>query len=111
MEVCIVPIGIGWSVSEEELDIMANNGHYVLVDNFHQLAKAMYDVMDLVCNPPGEYPTFSQGLLSEEREDPGNEVGEYQTAKRFPFTEYKQVLRGSIESRYSPTFLLLRKWD
>ena len=67
MEVSIVPIGIGWRVDKAELDIMATNGSYLLVDNYHQLAKAMYDVMNLVCNPPGEYPTSFPGSF-ERRE-------------------------------------------
>ncbi|CAH3022674.1 unnamed protein product, partial [Porites evermanni] len=48
--VIIVPIGVGWAVSREELQVMAGDRrHYVLVDNFDKLANAMYEVLDLVC--------------------------------------------------------------
>lgn len=48
--VIIVPIGVGWAVSKEELQVMAGDRrHYVLVDNFDKLANAMYEVLDLVC--------------------------------------------------------------
>lgn len=49
VHVRIVPIGVGFQVSEEELDVMSSGGHYVLVDRFEDLANALYDVMDLVC--------------------------------------------------------------
>lgn len=45
-----MPIGVGWAVSREELQVMAGDRrHYVLVNSFDELADAMYEVMDLVC--------------------------------------------------------------
>ena len=49
MHVRIVPIGVGRFVREVELQIMADSEHYVLVNKFNELAKAITDVMDLVC--------------------------------------------------------------
>ena len=48
MSAKIVAIGVGPYVSKKELQVMAD-GHYVLVDDFNKLAKAITDVMDLVC--------------------------------------------------------------
>lgn len=48
--VIIVPIGVGWAVSREELQVMAGDRrHYVLVNSFNELANAMFEVLDLVC--------------------------------------------------------------
>ncbi|XP_044172962.1 neurogenic locus notch homolog protein 1-like isoform X2 [Acropora millepora] len=48
MSAKIVAIGVGPYVSLKELQVMAD-GHYVLVEDFNKLAKAITDVMDLVC--------------------------------------------------------------
>ena len=48
MSVRIVAIGVGPYVSLQELQVMAD-GLYVLVEDFNALAKAITDVMDLVC--------------------------------------------------------------
>lgn len=49
MGVKIAPVGVGDTVSQEELECMGTDGRYKLVDKFEELAQAMYDVLDLVC--------------------------------------------------------------